>query len=949
MRVQRSRQAVSTTLPSNADSDNQHSSLLTLAVPASHPSTSNPPDGTRHPRATSPNPLESESVEELKGRIVTLQRMLSDALSNDTASESIPSLSSAKRPVPAPSRHKDGSLVKNRFVSSSQWMSFYNEFNTIIQYGYNPPASEIHSLITKCKEIGRLSKAQRPVRFPHLPDLGDLVPANYLSDILVHHYLRTFESVYRILHIPSFKEEYSQYKQKPQTATNEFVMKLLLVMAIGTTFYKESHISFSDLRTSAISWINAVQEWLAASSEKRLLNINGIQIRCLLLLARQTSAIEGEMLWGSAGHLLRLAMQIGLHRDPKRFPKLSILEAEVRRRLWTTVLEINLQSSLDSGMPALISLKEFDTGLPSNIDDSDILESSKTHPAPKPMSVYTQSSLQIILRKSISLRLEALQVVNDFNREPSYDDVLRISHELDDICRSYKFLEAEISSGDSTSCSTTTFQYNILDLLVRRFYLPLHRLWCLKARSDPRYCFSRKVLIDTCFAMISYQADPDFLQAITLGRGIFREAIQHPALLICYELISQLEEAGASSSTMQHHRIMREPLHQALHSQIELLTNRIRAGDSNVQGHLFTSMALGQIEAMKACRPIEQGIYDAAKKSLKLTNDLLRGRDTFTPRSSVEVEQIVAAASPQPTNEAFSGTWVLEGVAGYNFWLDDNLTGEAQDLWFSSQQTLMNITNSAGIANMTDIEKITSTISNGYERVGSIAKTQPFFTATFATAILGIACGSPSELAVHHQYRHENNLHGFDNLTQDFTANIKCTKHLDAAHLKAPQPSFLPEVPQRRGGWPEVMPRILPQRQYPEYIAPEPHARLQEIVRRIAAERPDLFEMKPLHTEGGTAESLYAIKDLPTLNQIAQDAAANQELTHVHPSDNSLHVFLSDSDAKKVAEAGWGQRFAIPAVKGGWIMVYAPRDEAVLDLVEIVRATAAWITMGVKI
>ncbi|RDW56401.1 hypothetical protein BP5796_13223 [Coleophoma crateriformis] len=846
MRGQISRQALSTTpLPSTADSDNQHSSLLTLTVPASHPATSNSPDGTRHPRAPSPNPLEFDSVEELKDRILTLQRMLSDALSNGTASESTPSLSSAKRPVPAPSRHKDGSLVKNRFVSSSQWMSFYNEFDTITQYGYSPPTPEIHLLITKCKEIGRLSKAQRPVRFPHLPDFADLVPANDLSDILVHHYLRTFESVYRVLHIPSFREEYNQYKQKPRTATNEFVMKLLLVMAIGTTFYKESHISLSELRTSAISWINAVQEWLAASSEKRLLNINGIQIRCLLLLARPTSAIEGEMLWGSAGYLLRLAMQIGLHRDPKHFNKLSVLEAEVRRRLWTTVLEINLQSSLDSGMPALITLKEFDTGIPSNIDDSDILESLKTHPQSKSISVYTQSSFQIILRKSISLRLEILQVVNDFNREPSYDDVLRISQELTNICHSYKFLEAEISSGDSTSCSTSTFQYNTLDLLIRRFYLPLHRLWCLKARNDPRYYFSRKVLIDTCFAMISYQADPDFLQAITLGRGIFREAIQHPALLICYELISQLEEARTSSSTMRYHRIMREPLHQALHSQIELLTNRIRAGDSNVQGHLFTSMALGQIEAMEACWPIEQGIYDAAKKSLKLTNDILRGRDTFTPQNSVELEQIVTGASPQPADEAFSDTWVLEGVAGYNFWLDDNLTGEAQDLWFSSQSD----------------------------------NTESVFLAGSAAAQ-----GRPAQ-----------------------------------GHASHPATAAVPGEP-------------------------APHARLQGLVRRIAAERPDLFEIQPSHTEGGTADGLYGLKDLPTLNPIARDAAVNHELTHVHPSDNSVYVFLSEPDAKKVTEAGCGQRSAIPVVKGGWIMVYAPRDEAELDLVEeIVRAAAAWI------
>jgi hypothetical protein len=116
-----------------------------------------------------------------------------------------------------------------------------------------------------------------------------------------------------------------------------------------------------------------------------------------------------------------------------------------------TGLEVKLQPSLDSGIPALVSLKDFDTEAPSNIDDNNITDLLKTFPASKSISIYVQSSFQIILRESLPLRLEILQIINDFRKEPSYDDVLRISHELTNICHSHNFVGTIIASNTRRS------------------------------------------------------------------------------------------------------------------------------------------------------------------------------------------------------------------------------------------------------------------------------------------------------------------------------------------------------------------------------------------------------------------------------------------------------------------------------------------------------------------
>lgn len=70
------------------------------------------------------------------------------------------------------------------------------------------------------------------------------------------------------------------------------------------------------------------------------------------------------------------------------------------------------------------------------------------------------------------------------------------------------------------------------------------------------------------------------------------------------------------------------------------------------------------------------------------------------------------------------------------------------------------------------------------------------------------------------------------------------------------------------------------------------------------------------------------------------------EMCHLHASDGSMHVVLGNADSKTAHEAGWAERH--PLSRGGWferfvpagfVLVYAPRDDAELEVVmRIVRA-----------
>ena len=159
----------------------------------------------------------------------------------------------------------------------------------------------------------------------------DQVPPREMADQLVDLYFRTYESVYRILHIPSFRKEYVDFWSYPESTSTIFVVKLLLVMAIGACFCQGEREE--DIRTSARQWVISSQSWASALFDKEQLNLSIIQVNCLLLLARQTNSVGVDLIWIPTGNLLRIAFSMGFHRDPKHFPKLPLFVAEMRRRI----------------------------------------------------------------------------------------------------------------------------------------------------------------------------------------------------------------------------------------------------------------------------------------------------------------------------------------------------------------------------------------------------------------------------------------------------------------------------------------------------------------------------------------------------------------------------------------------------------------------------------------
>jgi hypothetical protein len=100
--------------------------------------------------------------------------------------------------------------------------------------------------------------------------------------------------------------------------------------------------------------------------------------------------------WPLTGLAIRMATIQGLHRDPLALPlgTIDTVQVELRRRLWAQICHLDFRAAEGHGFAPSIHESDFDTRLPLNVDDVDLIEgvapSTRLLDAPKftDMTIY---------------------------------------------------------------------------------------------------------------------------------------------------------------------------------------------------------------------------------------------------------------------------------------------------------------------------------------------------------------------------------------------------------------------------------------------------------------------------------------------------------------------------------------------------------------------------------
>ena len=459
------------------------------------------------------------------------------------------------------------------------------------------------------------------------------LPTKAVCDRLVDCYLQTTESIHRILHIPSFMQEYESIWMPNAKPDPGFLVQLKLVLAVGSTGYDDA---FS-LRTSAVHWVYEAQTWLCEPEFKSRLTIRSLQVNILLLIARKSVNIGGTLIWLSAGELLRTAIYMGLNKDPSGPPTKSTYICEMHRRLWHTVLEIVLQTSLDSGGPPLIGLADYDTQCPQNFNDEDLLVGATT---PRLDEEYTQMTVARARWHTLPVRLAILKYLNDFGSKAVYSETLKLDKELREAQKTMsRSLEASRLRAGHTSFNVGSTMANFL---LATYIFALHTPFLATAFQEPTHAFSRMALVDNSLKLWPLVYPSSALAAQSGSNGaltndiwrrltfcdqrIFYVTLKHVTVAVLLELKQQFQD-GEGLGAAPYGPDLLGILHEGQTWTLE----GIKVGETNIKGYLASCVVASHAEGLKrGLRAEEMGkslvlaTKDAADTCLPFLEEMLR-------------------------------------------------------------------------------------------------------------------------------------------------------------------------------------------------------------------------------------------------------------------------------------------------------------------------------------
>ncbi|ODM14913.1 hypothetical protein SI65_09665 [Aspergillus cristatus] len=447
--------------------------------------------------------------------------------------------------------HTSGSMYlkgrdsQTRFFGQTNPMNMYSQFEELRAYiqevkSENPAINKLRG------DFDALKRNWKGKGVIEGCSLDGLLPPRQEVDELVAVYLDCFERTHRILHVPSFRREYARYWGSPQTAARGFVAQLLAMMASGLVLYNSSTTEVLGerlaIRETALEWVEAAESFLQRHTKRPDLRV--FQIYCLSTVARRVNGLSANQAWIATSNLVKLAMSAGYHREPNSNAKVSPFHIEMRRRIWATIVELDLQASVDRGMPPSVREGDFNTIAPLNISDYAIDEPHSDLPTAEPSEVFTDSAFQAVLSKSLLLRLRICAWANSTNIELNYEDALNMDEELLRCLNSIPMWSLSVADGAGNQ--QMSLVQVAVGLTLRQYLIMLHTPFASLAQQMPKYVHSRRVRFEAAMTILCQFQDIMERRANNLTPCLMLNYAFQAALVLCHELY--LNDAGYGSS-----------------------------------------------------------------------------------------------------------------------------------------------------------------------------------------------------------------------------------------------------------------------------------------------------------------------------------------------------------------------------------------------------------------
>ncbi len=228
--------------------------------------------------------------------------------------------------------------------------------------------------------------------------LEHYLPTRKEVDILIATYFRAAALAAPYIHAGRFQKEYRLFWQDPINISPLWISMLFSICSLSSSVYG-GHTTWlasnDDHLDRRIQFSSAAAQCLVLG-RYHLPQRYGVEALALCTQGLTMGSLDAVREVGPLFSLLiRLAFMMGYHRDPDNFHNISIFEGEMRRRMWSMCMQLDLLGSFQSGLPTNVPSGSWDTKPPLNLLDVDIEDTTERLPPsrsasdPTPMLFFT--------------------------------------------------------------------------------------------------------------------------------------------------------------------------------------------------------------------------------------------------------------------------------------------------------------------------------------------------------------------------------------------------------------------------------------------------------------------------------------------------------------------------------------------------------------------------------
>ncbi|KAF5249749.1 hypothetical protein FANTH_5057 [Fusarium anthophilum] len=496
--------------------------------------------------------------------------------------------------------------------------------------------------------------------------LRHLIPTKLTMDVLLQTYIDRYEITHRVLHIPTFITKYNSHWVDQSTTPVHFLVQMLLVAATATSCHPEVCIDIFSHKTThdhVVGWVEVAEAWLSCQLSQPPRSWDILVSHCLLLIAKRANFIKEGSSWTSCGTLVRWAMAAGYHREAVSAARIPPFCREMRRRLWATIVELDLQASIERGMPPSVRIGDFNIKTPLNIDDESLEESMQSPPTGMSITTLTittltNTSFQALLYRSLPVRLRICALVNGSCEEVDFDKVLELEEELGQALRDIPAWDD--THADPRQRQTATYIKSMLGIVLYQYMLLLHFHFLAQNLSSSKVLICRRARLEASMKILDYYQR--LLNDEALPGQACRTGLILAALNICHEMYLNLGSRtytyeAYDQSTMTIFPQISAFLIENVEKVLDILEKRISLTFNGLNEYYIISMTIGLIKGKLWPESAAKSDKEAGERVIKLC-ELMHTRQ-------------VALRQQVP----FSDTCDDDGLCGNQLSIDANYLG----------------------------------------------------------------------------------------------------------------------------------------------------------------------------------------------------------------------------------------------------------------------------------